>query len=47
MVILYILGLMGLIGMAVIIIYAVTHDYTKDEKGKDIEDKIDDHLLRP
>jgi len=47
MIILYILGFMGLIGVVFIIIAVCTRDYTKDEKGQDIEDKIDDHLLRP
>ena len=47
MIILYLLGFMGLIAVVFIIIYICTHDYTKDEKGKDIKEKIDDHLLRP
>jgi len=48
MIILYLLGLMGLIGIIATIIYLCTHDYTKDPKtGEDIEEKIDDHLLKP
>lgn len=34
------------VAFVIFIICLVTHDYTKDEKGKDIEDKIDDYLLR-
>lgn len=47
MIILYLLGLMGLIAVIFIIIAVCTHDYTKDEKGKEIKEKINDHLLRP
>ena len=47
MVILYILGLMGLIGGIIAIVYICTHDYTKDPKtGKDIKEKFDDFRLR-
>ncbi|MBA7515648.1 hypothetical protein ES705_07690 [subsurface metagenome] len=45
MLILYILGLMGWVAVIFIIFGISFHDYTKDEKGKDIKDKIDDHLL--
>ncbi len=49
MIILHLLGLLlGLIGLICIIYIAIasrTHD--KDKKGKDIKDKIDDHLLKP
>jgi len=46
MIILYLLGLMGLIAGIFTVIYICTHDYTKDEKGKDKKEKIDDYLLR-
>lgn len=47
MVIFFVLGLMGLIGVVFTIIYICTHDYTKDPKtGEDIKDKIDDYLLK-
>jgi len=38
---------MGVVVVIVVAVSICTYDYTKDEKGKDIEDKIDDHLLRP
>ena len=47
MIILYLLGLMGLIAVIFIIIGICTHDFTKDEKGKDKKEKIDDYLLKP
>lgn len=31
----------------ILVVAIMTHDYTKDEKGKDIKEKIDDHLLKP
>jgi len=43
---LYLLGFMGLIGGIIAVIWLCTHDYTKNEKGEDIKEKIDDHLLR-
>jgi len=46
MIILWLLGLMGLVGIIYLIVAICTRDYTKDEKGKDIEDKIDDYYLR-
>ncbi|MBA7522133.1 hypothetical protein ES705_14250 [subsurface metagenome] len=42
MVILYILGLMGWVALVFIIFGVCFHDYTKDEKGKNTKDKIDD-----
>ncbi len=42
MVILYVLGLMGWVVIIFIIFGVCFHDYTKDEKGKDKKDKIDD-----
>ena len=47
MIILYLLGLMSLMGVIITVIYICTHDYTKDEKGKDKKEKIDDYLLKP
>ncbi len=47
MIILYLLGLVGLIAVIFIIIAVCTQDYTIDEKGKEIKEKIDDNLLRP
>jgi len=48
MVILYLLGFMGLIAIIATIVYLCTHDYTKDPKtGEGIEEKINDHLLKP
>ncbi|MBA7519193.1 hypothetical protein ES705_11268 [subsurface metagenome] len=47
MIILYILGLMGWVAIIFIIFGICFHNYTKDEKGQDIKDKIDDYLLRP
>lgn len=46
MIILYVLGLMGLIGVLCVVVAICKRDYTKDEKGKDIEDKIGDYYLR-
>jgi hypothetical protein len=37
---------MGLIAGIFTIIAICTHDFTKDEKGKDKKEKIDDYLLR-
>lgn len=47
MIILYLLGLMGLIAVVFCIIAICTRDYTKDEKGEDKKEKIDDFILRP
>ena len=47
MIILYLLGMMGLMAGIITVIYICTHDYTKNEKGIDKKEKIDDHLLRP
>ncbi len=46
MVILYILGLMGWVIIIFIIFGVCFHNYTKDEKGKDKKDKIEDYLLK-
>jgi len=46
MVILWLVGLAGLIGIIYIVIAMYTHDYTKDEKtGEDKKEDIDDFLL--
>jgi len=47
MIILYLLGVMGLIGVVFLVIAICTHDYTKDQSGKDKKEEVDDHLLRP
>ncbi len=48
MVILYLLGIMGAIGIIVTVIYLCTHDYTKDPKtGEDKKEDIDDFILKP
>jgi len=47
MIILYLLGFMSLIAGIFAVIAICTHDYTKDEKGKDIKEKIDHYLLKP
>jgi len=44
---LFYFGVASLIAIVILVVSLMTHDYTKDEKGKDIEDKIDDHLLKP
>ena len=36
----------GLMAFIILVVAICTHDFTKDEKGKDIKEKIDDHLLR-
>jgi len=47
-VILYLLGFMGLIGIIATIVYLCTHDYTKDERtGKDKKEDINDFILKP
>jgi hypothetical protein len=46
LVILYILGLMGWVIIIFIIFGVCFHNYTKDEKGKDKKDKIEDYLLK-
>jgi len=47
MVILYLLGIMGAVGIIATIVYLCTHDYTVDEKGKDKKEDIDDFILKP
>lgn len=48
MIILYLLGVMGLIAVVFLVIALCTHDFTKDPKtGKDEKEKIDDYLLKP
>ena len=37
----------GLMAFIILVVAIISHDYTKDEKGKDIKEKIDDHLLKP
>lgn len=45
---LFYFGIASLIAVIVIVVSLMTYDYTKDPKtGEDIEDKIDDHLLKP
>ncbi len=46
MVILYIIGLMGWVAVIFIIFGISFNDYTKDRKGKDTKDKIDEYLLK-
>lgn len=36
----------GLMALIVLVVAIITHDYTKDSKGEDIKDKIDDYLIR-
>lgn len=40
------LWLAGLAGVIILVVTIITHDYTKDEKGKDIKEKIDDYLIK-
>ena len=37
----------GIIAFIVLVVAIISHDYTKNKKGEDIKEKIDDHLLKP
>ena len=41
------LWIAGLMAFIILVVAIISHDYTKNEKGEDIKEKIDDHLLKP
>jgi len=41
------LWIAGLMAFIILVVAIITHDYTKNSKGEDIKEKIDDHLLKP